>query len=179
MAIKLKNVDEFREMLSEKGLTQTNLAQLINVSQPYLNLVLNGKKNPSMKLCEKTCSVLKVSFDKLFFVEHDVKEFNISNDYFEFPFCFMPIVAKNIGLNEAIVIQFFIDWESNYKLSNWNKFEGYHWVSITPNQLKEVFIFLSNELLNATIQNLIDSELIIHHDGLYRVNHDRLNSVYK
>lgn len=52
------NLRHFREA---KGLTQMELAGLVNVSGSYIGYIERGKQNPSMKLIEKICDILGIT----------------------------------------------------------------------------------------------------------------------
>lgn len=52
-----------------KGLSQGDLAKLINVSRQTINMIENGEYNPTLMLCIKICKVLDKTLDQLFWEE--------------------------------------------------------------------------------------------------------------
>ena len=49
-----------RQKREEKGLSQTQLAKLLDISQPYMNQIETGKRNPTLPLLMKICDVLEI-----------------------------------------------------------------------------------------------------------------------
>ena len=60
---------KLKEARLEKGLSQTELARLINVSRQTINMIENGEYNPTLMLCVKICRVLGKTLDQLFWEE--------------------------------------------------------------------------------------------------------------
>ncbi|MFB6649258.1 helix-turn-helix transcriptional regulator [Bacillus toyonensis] len=54
----------------EKGMTQTELAKLTNVSRQTIGLIEQGEYNPSLNLCIKICKSLNVTLNDLFWEEN-------------------------------------------------------------------------------------------------------------
>lgn len=48
------------------NLTQEQLADRLNISRQTVNLIENGKYNPSIELCIKICKCLEKTLDQLF-----------------------------------------------------------------------------------------------------------------
>ena len=53
----------------EKGLTQQELAVLVNVTRQTIGLIELNKYNPSLKLCMHLAKTLDKSLDRLFWEE--------------------------------------------------------------------------------------------------------------
>ena len=51
-------IEILRKLMNSKGLTQTNVAKQCEVTTPYINQVLNGKRKPSKKLMLKLTDIL-------------------------------------------------------------------------------------------------------------------------
>ena len=60
---------KLKEARLEKGLSQGELARLINVSRQTINMIENGEYNPTLMLCVKICRVLDKTLDQLFWEE--------------------------------------------------------------------------------------------------------------
>lgn len=54
-----------KKLRSQKGLTQEKLAELASIDYSYLNLIENGKRNPSLKVIAKLARVLGVTLDDI------------------------------------------------------------------------------------------------------------------
>ena len=50
-----------REKRKEKGLSQERLAQLVQVSQPFIAEIESGRKKPSVDVLMRICAVLDIS----------------------------------------------------------------------------------------------------------------------
>ena len=50
-----------REKRKEKGLSQGKLAELVQVSQPFIAEIESGRKKPSVDVLMKICEVLDIS----------------------------------------------------------------------------------------------------------------------
>lgn len=61
-------VKEYRE---KSGLTQGQLAQIINVSRQTVNSLETGKYNPSIFLAHKLAKTFHVTMEDLFIFEED------------------------------------------------------------------------------------------------------------
>lgn len=48
-----------------KHITQENLAEQVNISTKYMNLIENKKANPTITIIVKICEVLNLSLEKL------------------------------------------------------------------------------------------------------------------
>lgn len=45
----------------EKGISQNQLAKLVGISQPYMNQIETGARNPTLPVLMKICAVLDIS----------------------------------------------------------------------------------------------------------------------
>ncbi len=50
-----------REKRKEKGLSQGKLAELVQVSQPFIAEIESGRKKPSVDVLMRICAVLGIS----------------------------------------------------------------------------------------------------------------------
>ena len=50
-----------RERRKEKGLSQGKLAELVQVSQPFIAEIESGRKKPSVDVLLRICEVLEIS----------------------------------------------------------------------------------------------------------------------
>lgn len=55
----------------EKGLTQQELADAVDVTRQTIHLIEKGKYNPSLKLCLSICYVLDKTLDDLFWIKEE------------------------------------------------------------------------------------------------------------
>ncbi|GAQ25812.1 MULTISPECIES: helix-turn-helix transcriptional regulator [Tepidanaerobacter] len=55
----------------EKGLTQQELADAVDVTRQTIHLIEKGKYNPSLKLCLSICHVLDKTLDDLFWIKEE------------------------------------------------------------------------------------------------------------
>lgn len=53
-----------------KGLSQEQLADLVDVSRQTINAIEKGDYNPTVKLCISICRALGVTLDELFWEEN-------------------------------------------------------------------------------------------------------------
>ena len=60
----VNKIQEFRE---EKGYTQKQLAELLKISENYLNKIERGKRIPSLKLAVIIAKLLDCTLNDLFF----------------------------------------------------------------------------------------------------------------
>lgn len=175
MDIKFKDIDEFKELLRNRGISQSELAVLSGCTRSYLNQILNEKKYPKLDLCEKICTSLSLNFDDVFQREDDLEHFCMGDHIDDFPLDFYPSYAKELGLNESIVIQFLNSFIWNYESADMNYLEGYHWFSMKEESWENVFIFWDKATIDETLNNLINKGLIIKNDYLYRVDYHLLH----
>ena len=54
-----------REYLRRSGRTERQLARLLGVSQPYVNMLKNGRRRPRPELAERIEAVTGIPFRKL------------------------------------------------------------------------------------------------------------------
>ena len=52
--------EKLKEMLEERGVSQSSLADKVGVSQPYMNQLVNGDRVPSLNLLRSICGELQV-----------------------------------------------------------------------------------------------------------------------
>lgn len=69
MKIKFKNTEEFKKLLMIKGYSQRTFAEATNISNPHLNLIINGERYPSGKLAKKIVDQLELNFEDIFFID--------------------------------------------------------------------------------------------------------------
>ena len=58
-----------RELRTEAGMTQQQLADAVGVSRQTINAIEKGDYNPTIKLCISICKVLDKTLDELFWEE--------------------------------------------------------------------------------------------------------------
>lgn len=73
MKIKLKDKEQFGELLIKKGFTQRELARVAEISEPYANQIATGERNPGPRIAKKVCDALDQKFDDIFFICKDSK----------------------------------------------------------------------------------------------------------
>lgn len=49
-----------RKKREEKGISQNQLAKLLGISQPYMNQIETGSRNPTLPLLVKICDILEI-----------------------------------------------------------------------------------------------------------------------
>ena len=50
-----------RQKRQEKGISQNHLAKLVGISQPYMNQIETGVRNPTLPTLMKICEILDIS----------------------------------------------------------------------------------------------------------------------
>jgi len=60
-----KIVENIRIERLRKKLTQEKLAEEVGITQKYVNLIENGKANPSIIIVVKICNALKIDLNSL------------------------------------------------------------------------------------------------------------------
>ncbi|HJB71060.1 helix-turn-helix transcriptional regulator [Flavonifractor sp. An10] len=50
-----------RQKRQEKGISQNQLAKLVGISQPYMNQIETGVRNPTLPTLMKICEILDIS----------------------------------------------------------------------------------------------------------------------
>lgn len=68
MKINVKDSDELRYMLIEKGYSQREFSRQIGMSENYFNQIINHKKNPSPAVAKKISNQLGVEFLDVFLI---------------------------------------------------------------------------------------------------------------
>ena len=69
-SLKQKFGKRVKELRKNKGLTQEQLAELINIEPPNVSKLENGLHFPQPEKIEKIASALEVSIQELFYFEH-------------------------------------------------------------------------------------------------------------
>lgn len=69
MKIKLKNVRSFNELIIKRGFTKNGLSQAVELSQPTIVQISNGKRNPSPSTAKRLSEALGVEFDDVFEID--------------------------------------------------------------------------------------------------------------
>lgn len=64
--------NRLREMRNEKGLSQSELAQIVGVSRQTISSIENGQFNPTAKLALILCIALDQKFEDMFYFELSV-----------------------------------------------------------------------------------------------------------
>lgn len=64
--------NRLREMRNEKGLSQSELAQIVGVSRQTISSIENGQFNPTAKLALILCIALNQKFEDMFYFELSV-----------------------------------------------------------------------------------------------------------
>ena len=64
--------NRLREMRNEKGLSQSELAQIVGVSRQTSSSIENGQFNPTAKLALILCIALDQKFEDMFYFELSV-----------------------------------------------------------------------------------------------------------
>lgn len=65
--LKKEEVD-IKLLIAKKGISQKEFADEIGISNSYLSLLINGKKNPSPSTAGKIASGLMVNVEDIFFI---------------------------------------------------------------------------------------------------------------
>ncbi len=73
MRINLKDVQGLNELIIMKGFNKREFSQAVQLSQPAMTQILNGKRNPSPRTAKRICVVLEVEFDNIFKIVRDLK----------------------------------------------------------------------------------------------------------
>ena len=61
--------EKMKEMRTDKGLSQADLAKNIGVSRQTIIMIENGVYNPTIELCIRICKELGVTLNDLFWRE--------------------------------------------------------------------------------------------------------------
>lgn len=56
---------KIKKLREERGLTQVELAVIINISSVYVGFIENGRRRPSLKTLERLARALKISVKDL------------------------------------------------------------------------------------------------------------------
>lgn len=75
MKICLKDPQAFRKILLVNGHSQKAFAELIEITPPYLNQIVNQERFPSGKVAKKIVDVLEMKFEDIFFVNDACKSY--------------------------------------------------------------------------------------------------------
>lgn len=103
------------------------------------------------------------------------------------PILFSPKLAKEIGLNEAIILQQVHYWTEINKSNNVNFYDGYYWTfNSYSSWQKNHFPFWSEKTIERIFHNLEENSFLLvgnynkkKYDKTkwYRVNHEKINSL--
>ena len=66
MKAELKLQNRLKEARCKKGLSQSQLAELVGVSRQTINAIEKGDYNPTIRLCIAICKALDKTLDDLF-----------------------------------------------------------------------------------------------------------------
>lgn len=66
MKVRIKNLDQFNEMLIRKGYSKIGFARAAGISQPMFVQITNGDANPSPATALKIVKTLEAEFDDIF-----------------------------------------------------------------------------------------------------------------
>lgn len=75
MKIHLKDPNEFKKLLLMKGFSQRQLADAIEISNPYFNKIVNGDQSPSPGVAKKIVEALRLKFEDIFFISDACKSY--------------------------------------------------------------------------------------------------------
>ena len=60
----VENLRDYKELIrqkrQEKGISQNQLAKLVGISQPYMNQIETGVRNPTLPTLIKICEILEL-----------------------------------------------------------------------------------------------------------------------
>lgn len=74
MKIRLKNADDFNELLMRKGFTKRGFAQATKFSSVLVTQISKEYRSPTPPVAKRITEVLEVSFDDIFIIEKSVKK---------------------------------------------------------------------------------------------------------
>ena len=75
MKVTLKDSNEFKKLLLQKGYSQRSFAEATEISSPYFNQIINEERFPSGKVAKKIVDVLELNFDDIFFIDDACKSY--------------------------------------------------------------------------------------------------------
>lgn len=82
MSLKEEFASKLKEIRKQRGLTQEQLAELVDVAPRHISFIETARSFPSSDLIERICSALNVPYSALFdFREELTREELISNIY--------------------------------------------------------------------------------------------------
>lgn len=70
----MKNI--IRELRKEKGITQEELANELNVTRQTINAIENDKYNPTLELAIKMAKYMNIAVEELFILENNKRDNN-------------------------------------------------------------------------------------------------------
>lgn len=73
MRIVLKDKNEFKYLIIIKGYSQRGFSRMIGLSEPYINQITNGERNPSPQTAKKITELLEIKFEDIFTTVNDHK----------------------------------------------------------------------------------------------------------
>lgn len=62
--------NRLKEIRAERGITQAELAEILKISENYVNKIENGKRIPNVLLAIRMASALDCRVEDIFFDEH-------------------------------------------------------------------------------------------------------------
>ena len=71
--MEVKNIQDLRVLIAEKGMNIKSLSDRTGISQSYLSLIVNGKRTPSPVTAKKISEELKKEVNEIFFINVDNK----------------------------------------------------------------------------------------------------------
>lgn len=100
-----------KEIREEKGITQKDLAEKLNISQSYLSEIENNKKkNVSFELIFHICNILNVEIRKIYIAVSDIDKLKEE--------LYIAIDKYGINAPETMKISQLIDKLVNLKMQN-------------------------------------------------------------
>ena len=74
MKIIVKDPNQLRMVLIQKGFSQRNFSKSVGMSENYFNQIINNKKHPSPFAAKRIADQLELTFDDLFIITLFEKE---------------------------------------------------------------------------------------------------------
>jgi transcriptional regulator with XRE-family HTH domain len=76
MKIHLKNPNELKKILLQKGYSQRSFAESTEISSPYFNQIINEERFPSGKVAKRIVDQLDMNFEDIFFIDDACKSYH-------------------------------------------------------------------------------------------------------
>ena len=58
---------KLKELREKRGFTQEGMGQVLGITKDYVNMLENGRRNPSFSLAKRIADLYEVTVDELFF----------------------------------------------------------------------------------------------------------------